>query len=229
MSGDSSRYLIVAATIGEIEPLLESIAPVSASERPVIRGRGRFDALVTGVGQMQTAFHLGQALSRGQYAGVLSLGIAGSFKDRYARCSLVQIVQEDLADLGAEGDERHLDLFEMKLLARNEPPFIEGALRSSGPALSCLAELPQVRSVTVNRVLHSPAAIRDVELRYAPDVVNMEGGAIFFVCGHLQVPVIAVRAISDKVGKRDKSQWDIPGAVKNLCTKGREILLELAR
>jgi futalosine hydrolase len=44
----------------------------------------------------------------------------------------------------------------------------------------------------------------------------MEGAALFYVCCDRNLPFIELRAVSDIVGPRDKSLWDIPGAVEAL-------------
>ncbi len=220
------NILIVSATVLEIRPLWQDLAEPEIGAITRLRN---CDLLITGVGQLQTAFHLGRALERNRYDLVINVGIAGAFSESYPKCSLVQIVSEELADLGAEGEGQHLDLFQMNLLDRDAAPFSGGALQSAGPALKALAAVPKVRSVTVNRVLHTAQSIGDIERRYRADVVNMEGGAVFYACALSHIPAISIRTISDKVGKRDKAAWDIPGAVRVLCEKADEILKELGR
>ena len=201
---------------------------IEANGRPGFQeGVANFDVLVFGVGQMQAAYHLGQVLAQRRYASIFNFGIGGSFKDEFSKGSLVHIVQEELADLGAEDGDRQLDLFEMKLINPDSPPFQSGALRPATLELNCLKDLPKVKSITVNRVLGTAASVSAAEKRYQPDVVNMEGAAVFYACASLKLPCVAVRAISDKVGPRDKSQWDIPGAIRNLNAMANKILDEI--
>ena len=44
----------------------------------------------------------------------------------------------------------------------------------------------------------------------------MEGLAFYYVCYLLQKDCIEIRSISNYVEKRNKENWDIKGAIKNL-------------
>ncbi|MBN8550768.1 MAG: futalosine hydrolase [Deltaproteobacteria bacterium] len=226
-----ARHLIVSATQFEIQPVLQRLDMHSMFEgtqgAAFRRGSQNVDVLVSGVGQMQTSFHLGQALMREQYSSVLNFGIAGSFRPQFAKCSLVHVVQEELADLGADDNGRAIDLFEMKLLNRNVDPFQDGVLTALPLELDSISDLPKVKSITVNRVLGAESSIAAAVAKYDPDVVNMEGAAVFYATRLSGIRCASIRAISDQVGPRDKSKWDIPGAIKNLCMKANEILDEL--
>lgn len=91
--------------------------------------------------------------------------------------------------------------------------------------IKALSALPRASSVTVNRVLSSESSIAWVRERYVPELVNMEGAALFYACLLKNVPFVSLRSISDMVGARDKGSWDIPGAVAVLnATLG--VLLE---
>jgi futalosine hydrolase len=44
----------------------------------------------------------------------------------------------------------------------------------------------------------------------------MEGAAVFYVAQQEKIPALQIRAISNLVEKRNKDNWDIPLAIKNL-------------
>jgi futalosine hydrolase len=44
----------------------------------------------------------------------------------------------------------------------------------------------------------------------------MEGASVFKVCEEFDVPCIQIRSISNKVEKRNKKNWDLELAIKNL-------------
>jgi futalosine hydrolase len=44
----------------------------------------------------------------------------------------------------------------------------------------------------------------------------MEGAAVYFVCNEMNIPVIQIRAISNYIEPRNKSNWDIKKAIKSL-------------
>jgi futalosine hydrolase len=214
----SNKALLVTATAFEIQPTLlgEGLAGSALSGLGVagtLAEGESFDCLVTGVGQLQCAAHLSALLARKSYRCVIQAGLAGSFVPVYPKLSVVCVAEEALADLGAESNGSYLDLIEMGLLQGQQVPFVNGVLQANEAGLFDSCSLPRVRSVTVNRTLGDPRSIGWIEGRYSPDIVNMEGAAMFYVCLLAGVPFLELRAVSDMVGPRDKAQWDIPGAI----------------
>ncbi len=215
------KILLVVATTLEVAPALRELFGIEALES----GLGRpgeliesphVDCLVTGVGQLQCAVHLVRTLERKEHRLAVQAGIGGSFLPTLRKGQVVVVREELLPDLGAEDREGFLDLFEMGLLDRDAPPFCGGSLIAPELGLTSLVGLPRARSVTLNRVLSHEASIAWVRRRFAPDVANMEGAAFLYGCLTARVPCVTLRAISDFVGPRDKSSWDIPGAVSAL-------------
>jgi futalosine hydrolase len=226
------KALLVTATTFEVQPtILEAGFDGDFSSRLGTPGDefslSQFDCLVTGVGQLQCAAWLSKVLSQRRYDVVVQAGIAGSFTDRYPHRSVVLVEEEIVSDLGAETPKGFLDIFEMGLVPPDQRPFSSGVLRAR--PLRCLEalDLPRARAVTVNRVLSDPRSIAWVEERYAPDVVSMEGAAFLYTCLMHEVPCVQLRAISDRVGPRDTSTWDIPGAVAALNKELGAVLQKL--
>lgn len=217
----SRKILLVTATAFEVQPAL---AHYGVSEKWAHRlgvagtvvETEALDVLISGVGQLQSAVHITSCLRAAQYDIVLQAGLAGSFSPQYPKCSIVTVSEEVLADLGAESESGYLDIADMGLLSLNQPPFTAGVLKNPHQNFLEQTRLPCVRSATVNRTLSDPRSIGWVAGRYAPDVVNMEGAALFHACLTVGVPFLELRAVSDLVGPRDKAAWDIPGAVRAL-------------
>ena len=225
----TTSTLIVTATALEIAPC------IVRETGDVVEGFGRAgtllsgprcDILLSGVGQLQCAFHVGRILSTGRYGRVLQAGIGGSFVDSLPLGSVAVVGEEVLGDLGAEDRGSFLDLFDMGLLSKGEFPFADKGLLAPVLDLKALQELPRVRSLTVNRVLGESHSIAWAEKKYSPQVVNMEGAALFYACLQQGVPFLSLRSISDRVGPRDKSSWDIQGAVSSLDRVLRLVLPE---
>jgi futalosine hydrolase len=217
----SRKILLVAATAFEIQPALELYGCTERWARSLGVAGTRLktqvcDVLISGVGQLQSAVHITSCVISHQYDLVLQAGLAGSFSPQYPKCSVVSVSHEVLADFGAESDSGYLDIIDMGLLAVGQPPFTEGELQNPHCELLDQTGLPIVRSATVNRTLSDPRSIGWIAGRYRPDVVNMEGAALFHACLTLGVPFLELRAVSDLVGPRDKAAWDIPGAIKVL-------------
>jgi len=229
---NQGRALIVSATALEVAPLLGRLFPGAAvGSRPGVPGTllegERVDCLITGVGQMQCGIRLAGALAGRSYGVAIQAGLAGSFSPAIGKRQVVVVSEEALPDLGAEDREGFLDLFDMGLLDPNHAPFAGGRLLAPDVTLRSLDGLERARSVTVNRVLSSAASIEWVRKRFAPEVVNMEGAAFLYACALYGVPCVSIRAISDMVGPRDKSSWDIPGAVASLNAALQDVIAEL--
>ena len=63
--------------------------------------------------------------------------------------------------------------------------------------------------------------------RLNPQIETMEGAAFFMTCQRFNVECIQLRSISNYVEKRNKSNWDIPKAIKNLNIELKNILNNL--
>lgn len=212
------RILLVSATVFEIAPTLNWLeehfraAETGAYERGTL---GVFP-LVTGVGLTATAFHLGQYLARNRPDLALNAGIAGAFDRNLRLGDVVNVVAERFGDLGVEeADGRFTDLFELGLLEKNTPPFINGLLRNPGAEQA--AFLPAVHGLTVNKVNGTNATAATVHAKY-PDtaVESMEGAAFFYACLSAGVPFLQIRGISNYVETRNREAWNLPLAIGNL-------------
>ena len=224
------KILLVSATEFEVRPFLArfrgngggTFGGTAGSVASFSLGNRTLDCLITGVGQLQCGEHLTKHLAqkaarKQQYSMVLQAGLGGSFTDRFPKRCVVRVVSEILSDLGAEDNGGFLDLFQMGFLKADLFPFSGTSLVCpSLEAGSVLDNLPQARSVTVNRVLGDQRSIDWVRDQYNPDVVNMEGAALIYACALFKVPCVSLRAISDMVGPRNKAAWDVAGDVTAL-------------
>ncbi|MEI6506824.1 MAG: hypothetical protein WCO90_13280, partial [Planctomycetota bacterium] len=119
------RTLIVAATAPEVAPLAAALS--LSPECAVLRsGRYRGDAidlLVTGVGMVATAAWCSRTLANVSYDFALNLGVCGSFDPAMGPGTVVHVVADRLAELGAEDGDEFLTIHQMRLLAEQEFPF----------------------------------------------------------------------------------------------------------
>lgn len=194
------KLLIVAATEAEIAPTL---AHFDLKQSTFIETE-KFDVLVTGVGMIATAFALGQKLSK-KYKLVLNVGIAGSFDREIELGELVNIAQDTFAELGAEDHENFISLRQLGF----------GENKFSSSANTALT-LRKVQGITVNKVHGNAQSIEKTITLYQPQTESMEGAAVFYACKQLNIPVIQVRSISNYVESRNRGNWKIGLAVKNL-------------
>lgn len=198
------KILLVAATRAEIGGLATHF---QLPEHDFIRTKD-FDVLITGVGMTATAYALGKHLSA-NYKLVLNLGIAGAFNPRIPLTTVVNVTADEFAELGAEDGEQFIPIDQLgfgqaRYIARNN------LLHHDVEALL------QVRGITVNRVHGNKSGIESIIARCNPDVESMEGAAILYCCTVQGLPCLQIRAISNYVEPRNKANWQIGPAIKNL-------------
>ena len=66
-----------------------------------------------------------------------------------------------------------------------------------------------VKGMGVNEISTSPEKINLFKEQYGVDIESMEGNAFHYVCLMNKIPFIQLRGISNKVGERNKSLWEI--------------------
>ena len=199
------RILLVTATESEIGGL-----------RPELTSN--VDVLVTGVGMVATAVRSARALALTRYDLALNVGICGSFDPAMAPGTVVHVVRDHIAELGAEDDETFVTIEAIQLPA--EWTFVN----SAPPALPALRALPAVNAITVNTVHGNDRSIATVLERFRPEVESMEGAAFMSACLISNVTFAQVRAVSNVVEPRNRGAWRVAEAIERLTETTRRIL-----
>lgn len=199
------HILIVAATAAEIQPLTEHYG----DNKP-------FDVLITGVGMVATAFALGKHLATNPYDMAINLGIAGSFDHHIALGDVVEISEDRFAELGAQDDEQFIPI---ETLGFGESCFYPS---------KTITQLKQVKAITVNTVHGHEGSIAQISHRLQPQLESMEGAAFFYACKQAGVAGVQIRAVSNYVEKRNRDNWKIGLAIKNLNSFAIALLNELS-
>lgn len=213
------RILVVAATRPEVAPLIARFSSPVAHNRVLsgLCGPHKIDVLLTGVGMVATAVWSTRALAIGGYDVALNLGVCGSFTPSLSSPTAVHVTSDLMPELGAEDGPAFLTLQDLGLLKPDEFPWSGGRLvNAEPPALPGLANLPAVSGITVNTAHGDVASIDAVTARFAPDVESMEGAAFMYACLVAGVPFAQVRTVSNRVERRNRGAWDLPGAVEEL-------------
>lgn len=180
--------------------------------------------LVTGVGPVATAWSLTKFLAEGEKPMiVINTGIAGSFRDSISVGEVVMPVADCFADLGIDTGTEFIDLFDAGLDDRERYPFEGGWINLPETQMTPI-HLRNVRAITVNTASGSEDVIKRLVTKYNPDIETMEGASFFYICAMEKVPCVALRAISNIVGPRQSTRWDIPLALNNLSQKLKELL-----
>jgi futalosine hydrolase len=207
------RVLVVAATEEEVKG---------------VRNLAGIDFLLTGVGMTGTAYWLMKKIAFYKYDLAINIGLAGSFREEIEIGEVVTVVSDTFADIGAEDGVNFLPVFEIGLQDKDQFPFQKGKLKpdflNSYPKLKPLKE---VNAITVNTVHGNETSIEKTIQKFNPDIESMEGAAFFYVCMMENIPCIQLRAISNKVERRNRSNWNIDLAIKNLDEAVVKFLSEL--
>ncbi|MDF2431983.1 MAG: futalosine hydrolase [Mucilaginibacter sp.] len=231
------RILVVAATKEEIKPLISELritnydlenedellpgSQIVNRKSDIVNLGLNTSILITGVGMVATAFALGRHLATHAYDLVVNLGVAGSFDRDIAIGDVLEISSDILAELGAEDGDEFLSI---EQLSFGEGTYYPTTKLTDLYNLFNTFNLKTAGAITVNTVHGNEKSIKKVMERLNPQLESMEGAAFFYVCKEMNVPGLQIRAVSNYVEKRDRSNWNIGLAIKNLNTFAIEFL-----
>jgi futalosine hydrolase len=185
--------------------------------------------LVTGVGSVATAWSIKNWISVGERPDlIINAGIAGSFKEDINIGDVVMPVTDCFADSGIESPENFLTLFESGLADPDEFPYRSGLIHCDS-AISRRMEniLRRVAAITMNTSTGSDYTLNKLVKKFNPDIETMEGATFFYICNREKIPFLSLRAISNRVESRNRSNWNIPLALENLTEKLNEVIKRL--
>lgn len=219
------KIIIVAATEAEIAPLLNYSGLTKSVSQGILKSYNhkncKVDILITGIGMVATAYQMGKILNS-TYDFAINAGICGSFNTNLEIGSVVNVIEDCFSELGAEDGDTFLTLNELNL---------QGITRVSNFNLSVeneiISMLPKVNGITVNTVHGNEHTIEKTVQQFHPVIESMEGAAFLFSCKDAGISSIQIRAVSNYVEKRNKENWNIPMAIKNLNEKVIEIVNSL--
>jgi len=225
------KILIVAAANNEVKELRDKLNFVTRLQDNLFNyeyGILDIDILITGHGSVFMAYHLLKTLSLFSYDFVINAGIAGSFDYFLELGFVVNVVQDQFADLGFEDKDSFFSLREKEMFAEDSFPFTGEVLRSIGTfEIMEVESLIPVKAITVNTLHGNMESIQKVKSRFNCEIETMEGAAFFYICLMEKVPFLQIRAISYFVELRKVENWNFTLATKNLCISVFEILRSL--
>jgi futalosine hydrolase len=202
------HLLLAAATIFEIQPTIDALG-----QKPV-SGDG-LSHIVTGVGGIATTWSLMRQIDIKRPDLIIQAGIAGCFTGHLPGEVFV-IGEDQLADMGVWEEGGFHSLFDMGLADADDLPFTDGRLINPYHRVLALTGLPTVRGLTVNEITTDAARTRWYQQNTNAVVESMEGGSLHYVCLREGIPFLQLRSVSNTVGVRDKTKWDIGLAVARL-------------
>jgi futalosine hydrolase len=230
---NKKSILIVAATFLEVSSLIKKFQFLqdSTSMNYFIEKENIIcEILITGVGASFTIFELMKKIYTApqKYNLIINIGIAGSFAPQVALSEVVQIIQDEFADLGIEdGKKSFQTIFEANFSNPNEYPFSNGKLIPENLHFENIISLPQKKAITVNLAHGNIENIEFFKNKFYSDVESMEGAAVFYVCMKENIPVLQIRSISNYVEPRNKENWKLKESLESLTTTMIKILENL--
>ena len=207
---------ILAAVERELAPLRRRCA---ASTRCLPH---RF--IVTGVGKAGAAIAATAAVLEEKPALLLQVGCAGAYPESGLEIGDVVIATgEVFADEGAMTPAGFLDLRALGLPVLGADLYNEIPTASPPPSLwSAVASkvagrfaCRSGRLATVSTGSGTGELAIERARRWSPLAESMEGAAVALVGRKYGCPFVEIRGISNRVGARDRSTWDIDGACEH--------------
>lgn len=200
--------IITAATTKEYEHCLKTFEPSSNPHQ--------ISFFTTGVGMLASAVSLTSLLLKEKPDLIIQAGIAGTFDHSLSLSEVVVVRNEVLADMGVEENSTWKDIFDLQLQAVNEHPFKKGSLPNLHLSQLNFLRLKEVDAITINEITTDKKRIEQYISKYHPATESMEGAALHYVAGKLNIPFIQIRALSNYIGERDKTKWKLQEAVRSL-------------
>lgn len=180
----------------------------------------RWSMLVTGIGKVNAAGALVQALSapRG-YQLVINIGLAGLLPTGRARLEIGQAVVADPSVYADEGVETESAFLECAALG-----FPMGGSLFAGPQVPVGTRFAGIDATadargpiaTVSTCSGTDARADAVAKRTGAIAEAMEGASCAHVCAVLGVPFAELRVISNTTGDRARQRWDVPRALARM-------------
>jgi len=202
--------LVAAATAFEIQPLVKFL------ESPDSPAPGHeVGTLITGIGTLAATWSLSRQIDRRRPDLIIQAGIAGCLTDILPG-EVLAVAEDHPADLGVWEGGRFSTVFDLGLADADTPPFSKGRLVNPYRHLLGLTSLTTVGAITVNEITTSAERIRWYQQNTRAIVESMEGAALHFVCLQAGVPFLQLRSVSNTVGVRDKTKWEMGLAIGRL-------------
>jgi futalosine hydrolase len=212
------RVLVVCAVPAERDAVLAGIDPDAEPAAAVT-------AVACGIGPVAAAVCTGRQLASASAIGrpydlALSAGIAGGFAGRAAQRDTVVTTRSVFADLGALTDDGFLDLAVLGHPdAQSLDSPVAGALAAALPGAVTGSVLTLATMTGTDAAGAALAAAHPDAVAEAMEGFGVAAAAVAADCAWGEV-----RTISNAVGRRDRSTWDLPGSLGLLGAVGAALV-----
>ena len=200
--------LIVSATKFEISKMDSWLKSRAISPNAPVA-----ELLISGIGQLQTAYTLLAKIHSRRPDLIIQAGIGGS-ESAEDIAKVFAVRSEMIADLGVMDRTGFRNVFDLGLDDPERFPFHKGKLKNPYQFLLEWTGLPVLDGITVNEI--KSIDFSGFQRNPVPVVESMEGAALHYICLMEKIPFIQIRSISNILGDRDKSRWKLKEARESL-------------
>ncbi|MGV3484358.1 MAG: futalosine hydrolase [Planctomycetaceae bacterium] len=195
---------------------------------PPVSGRSRWELEICGFGLVAAGIATANAIARHRPDRVLLLGIAGSYGEKLAvgtACVFDRVICHGIG-VGNDGDDSYRSAGELgwqQCEASAAQPAIGDCIdltyAPAGASSDTLAA-PEPRHLLSVTAASANLAEANQRRQRVPTALaeDMEGYAVAMACRLANVPLVVIRGISNRVGDRDHSGWQVEAAL-NSATK----------
>lgn len=174
------------------------------------------ETFVSGIGGFATMYSLTKKCVQTKPDFIIHAGICGSYDQSLDIGDVTNVMIDYFADFGLIENNTWKTGFEMKLISSHKAPFTDGQLIA--PA-NDITDIPKVIGVTTQTITTTKEQRKLIVDTFQPSIESMEGAFVHYVCIQENIPFIHLRAVSNYVGERDKTKWNIPLSIENLHTQ----------
>lgn len=231
LSLTTEHLLVVTSVEEEATAVLSGLTPRAADHVTVgpyaatsVRdGPSTVTVVAGGVGPAASAAAAATALALLPCSAVVNCGIGGAFPGKAPPCSIVVSDMVVAADLGAQTD----DGFETLDALGFGPVTLDADTALAGACLERLvtAKLQARRGtiLTVSTITGRQSRLAALASRWDPVAEAMEGYGVLLAAANFGVPAVELRTMSNVVGHRDVTTWDVTGALDALVQASRAV------
>lgn len=208
--------LLCAATQIEIQPTMDWLKRKDLKQE--------VEVLITGVGLLAATFAITKKAIFSKPHMLLQAGVAGCFDETIALGTTAVVLRETIGDMGVLQNNTFTSAFSMGLLKPNEQPWTAEKLENPYTELIKEAGLVLVDSVTVNEISTNEDRISYYKNGLGATTESMEGAALHYAGLMEGIPFLQLRSFSNYVGERNKENWQLTEAIKNVNIVLQELL-----
>lgn len=186
-----------------LAPTLFELASLNA-KHPSITTR------VCGVGGTALAMDVIPFLEKGEYDLGILVGLAGGLPGATSLGQVVKIEHDIQGDLGVFEQGKYYSFEQIGLIEQKEKKTLYNVCDNILPKIATLDALS-------TNILFDESDKNNLRHKYyETQIENMEGAAFQQICEEYELPYLQLRAVSNFIGERDKKNWKITEALKNL-------------